>query len=578
MATVRVHELLDLYRSPAKDAGRKLAAALETTWTEPRPFLLEVFRHAALRSPRPMRSAPFDRYDVYHDGVLRHAGEGRVALRWLDRDGAWKELSFEDLHGRASRTAELWAEAGAEAGASVAVIAPPGPERWAALFAAWKLGLVPALLPARGERMVAARLAAAKPDHVSVATHFAWLAKGFEKNVLPEDDGRLAEPSEISHGYAAADPALRVFSPLAPDPTEPIDVAADDAVLAALRDAALAYGVGPGEALAAPGVDEMQHQPALMLAAALAGATWVELSLEDVDEDPRRLKHAKLASLGMPRPLREVLLAKPVDLSESVGHWWRPVDETAEATRIEDLAAACGLSKTPATNLLVDPALGGATQLSSARSDVFHLSTLPAAGLSYTLEDPQRSGERPAGRLGLFVPRPVGGGEGGPSSRLLLVREDDWLHGGHLEPRRFGRTYPSELALAALDDLPFAAQASVVALASPGAPNPHEFALLIFVGPRPPEEVEAEEGAWKELAAEAIRRRLGDEHAPDRVEVYPLHARRTEKGAVDHGWVQTQRVSGGLRRRTRSREQRALALLRSAAVLGTTSAEAALDM
>jgi len=577
----RVHELLDLYRSPAKGAPEKLQAALAPTWEDPRGFLLEVFRHASLRTARPPRSVAFELYDLYHDAVLRHTGEARIALAWLDREMEWREMTFGELHARATRLAELWVEAGALAGETVAVIEEPGPDRHAALFAALLLGMVPSLHAPECETLLAARLKAAKPDRVSVAPHHEWRAAGFEKAVLPRSDEARAEPAEASFAYPAGAPALRLFSPLAKDPMKPIEVTADAALLGALRDAALVFGVGPGDAMAAPGVDDLQHQPALLLSAALSGATWVELSLEDVEDDPRRLSARPLASLGVSRALREVLLAKPIDLGEKVGHIWTPLDESLEPARIEEMRRALGLEKVPATSAHIDAALGGAILASSARwparFDATHATALPMAGLAHEVRDASGAGgEAPSG-VGVFAAAPPGSAEAVATTRVVVKAPGDWFDAGHMEPRRFGRTYLDREVEAALHDLPFIVHASVHPVPAPGAPNPFSFTLSLFTGPLPAAQVEAEALRWKDLAAEAVRLRLGPAHVPDRIDVYPYFARRGQKGALDHDWVRRERAAGGLNRRAKSAPQRLLAELMSAAVYGRLDAAALAD-
>ena len=115
--------------------------------------------------------------------------------------------------------------------------------------------------------------------------------------------------------------------------------------------------------------------------------------------------------------------------------------------------------------------------------------------------------------------------------------EGDWFDVGHTEPRRAGRAFPAAHVEKALADLAFVAQVVTAPLASPGSPYPHDFTLLIFVGPRPAAEIEEKASEWEDLIREAARRRVGDEHVPDRIEIYALYARRGKKGAVDAHWA-----------------------------------------
>jgi hypothetical protein len=76
-------------------------------------------------------------------------------------------------------------------------------------------------------------------------------------------------------------------------------------------------------------------------------------------------------------------------------------------------------------------------------------------------------------------------------------------------------------------------------------------ALLVFCGsdgePDP-----AVERSRRVAIEQVIRAELGDEHLPDHVILFPLHARLGGKGAVDHDWCQVQYVTGSLFRKARS--------------------------
>lgn len=72
----------------------------------------------------------------------RHAGSGRVALIWEDREGNSARYTFEQLQGLAARFANVLGQQGVGPGDRVAGLMPRTPELLVTILATWRLGAV----------------------------------------------------------------------------------------------------------------------------------------------------------------------------------------------------------------------------------------------------------------------------------------------------------------------------------------------------------------------------------------------------------------------------------------------------
>ncbi|MFD3189501.1 acyl-CoA synthetase [Sedimentitalea sp. HM32M-2] len=72
----------------------------------------------------------------------RHAGQNRVALRWVSAEGKRQDFTFEQLQEMSARAANMMAENGVGPGDVVSGLLPRRPELFATILGAWRLGAV----------------------------------------------------------------------------------------------------------------------------------------------------------------------------------------------------------------------------------------------------------------------------------------------------------------------------------------------------------------------------------------------------------------------------------------------------
>ncbi|HEX2572927.1 MAG TPA: AMP-binding protein [Polyangia bacterium] len=539
-------------------------SSIEESYRNPDPFWALLAAGSAIPGLAPPKSRFGERYDLYYDLVLRHLAARRIALRWYDKRTGWQALSYEELNARSAAQAGAWLTQGVQPGARLAIVLPFGPETVLALLTALRLGACVSLLPPLGDQFLARRLKKLAPAHIVTAPAHRPLLGPFDKAPLLLTDSTApgrARAFDGSHTYLREDPCAALYSPLREPLTDPALLSAHDAYRFPLRDALLTFLLRPGDHLAAPGFHPTQHQPALLFAALLAGATYLHLPPEALAANPALLREHPLRSLGLTPELRDVLLKKPAGPLANVHHWFKNPEERLDADEWRAFIQAHALDHALVSNVLVDAARGGVVLGSVRRPASLHTKVLPAAGVPFRLFDVAAPTREPPPEAGLFAPgvakKPP------PDAYILLSRPGrEFFYGGTLPPRRAGRIYPVDEVLAALGELPFVAGASVVAAPRGRAPSAHDFVLLVFTGAEETESA-AEQGPGRHQAiTRAITLHLGAEHLPDRVELYPLYPRRYKDGQVDHAACAAEYLSGTLSRKAQTPMFLRLAALR----------------
>lgn len=510
----------------------------------------------------PLKSAPFQKYDFFHDLVIRHSRSPAPAFRWYSPLQGWSELTYARLSELAHERSLAWASSGMKPGDKVCILYPLGVEFAVVLLSALKWGAVISCVPFSGRRLVHQRLKVLSPD---------WIAGDpLMLSALPEWKDRLAparrrqaedghEPHK-SFGYASGETVALLLDPCGDSVLEPIPLSSDDAYLGPLREGRLVLGLRPGDKLAFPGADILETQPAVLFSTWMAGATYVHVDWEDLRENPGLLGEEALNVAGLTVPCRDLFMGGLPAERLPWRSWFRNPAESADLQPWQELIDRFQLGSAPAFNLRWRAALGGATLFSLRRTGVAHGNVYPAAGCSWELEGLSSEPADPLAENGVLAFAPLGeGGEKGealPSSDMIARNRNEWTFLGMSTPQRHGRSYPVEQLLAALEPIPW--PCSMVAAPSGGPARDFHFILMVFVG----SSNRFDQGRATAEIQSRIEKELGREFLPDRTLYVPLLPRRTEEGAVDHAWCQSQYLSGSLMRKAGSPAQRCLAKLR----------------
>ena len=121
--------------------------------------------------------------NIADEAVDRHVREGhggRVALRWLAREGDPVDFSYADLAGLSNRFANALADLGVERGERVFTLLGRVPALYVAALGTWKRGAVVCpLFAAFGPEPIAARMAIAQPAVLVTTTRM------FQRKVAP---------------------------------------------------------------------------------------------------------------------------------------------------------------------------------------------------------------------------------------------------------------------------------------------------------------------------------------------------------------------------------------------------------
>lgn len=559
---------------------------LRDSWDRPAEFLTTLQQWIAEQTGTAFKSASGAGHALYYDCVLRHLDAGQIALRWYDhrrtQDDGWSTLSFDALHLRCMQRAAAWTHQGVEPGAVVCTVLPFGVEAVISVLAGLSLGACVSLLEPRGPDYVSPRLEAIAPQHIATEAFYAPLLGAQAAAMLdPQEPATTPTARAYEHTYDPQQPCALLLSPLRRPRQIPVPLTGDEAYMGILRDGTLTLALRAGDAMAAPGFDVEQHQPALLLATLGAGATFVHIPPDDALRDPSLLDVHPLRTVGLTAAMGEALLAAPSPRRHRWDHVFKNPEEPTDWEAWRDLVQTHGLDRTAMSNVIFEAASGGALLSSPRRNGTEHLQTLmnvvPAPGRPWTLLDFSRTGQRSVGEVGIYAPsllepsEPSEPSESSESSEptptdpqyiaLGRRRDDEYLYGGTIEPRRSGRVYPAQEVLAALEDCPFLDGASITTVAAGGSTLAQRFVLLGFLGHESDERFAAHRAAREAELLRMLSRRLGEDLLPDHIELFPLHARRKED-AVDHDWCQHQYVSGALFQKARTPMFRHMAALR----------------
>ncbi|HWN67035.1 MAG TPA: hypothetical protein VNM90_05315, partial [Haliangium sp.] len=298
--------------------------------------------------------------------------------------------------------------------------------------------------------------------------------------------------------------------------------------------------------------------------------------------EPALLWQLPLRSVGVTPALRDLVLTSGPRTRPEWQHWFKNPEEPCDWTAWRDFIELAKLEDVPVSNVLIEAAAGGALLCSVRRPGreqlAYLMNVVPAAGRPWMLLDVNLSGQPAIGDVGVHARIEQDAPLGPQHALLARTAGGEYLFGGNLEPRRAGRVYPRDEVLAAIAPLPFVQGASVVPVLSGGPASHFKLVLLVFCGLCGSNGAAENDGAratsegGRLVAIEqAIRDALGDEHLPDHVILFPLHARRGAKQAVNHDWCQTQYVIGSLFRKSRMPLFRHLTAIRQACLDATAT-------
>ncbi len=521
------------------------------SWRDGRRFSTDLFAWHDTAGPLPLRSRVAGAHDLYHDLLLRHAESSTPALVWF-AGATRRSLSFAELARLTTARAEAWRRAGAEPGQELALVRSFGPELVLSLLAAFKLGLVTTLVPPAGRRLARARLAALAPALADIDELQRGLLPPATLRLPLSTDERLPPLVERAQPNKADAPLLRLYDPTLLPHEQPRPLTAAALLSSALCDGALALGLRPGDALAAPDVAP-GREPSLLLAALASGATFVHLTLEACRQSPALLGSQWFKSVIVSPRLRELVCRQPLPLGARWHAWFRDPLQSTQLDPWQRFIEAAALHSTYAGNLRWEAAAGGLTLFSPRRRGQAHCDVWPAAGVTWSLGDLLQPALPTSAGPGRLLVSPPGAAEPEPTVAIVLPRGRGWLSGGALPACPGGRRFAAADAVAVAGALPGCRAA--VALVDPRSDGePARFLLLTF-GSAGVQEIER-----------ALIDELGADELPDEIIASPLLPRRDESGAVDARWCHHQLRSGGLARKAQDELFRLLSRLREEVV------------
>lgn len=564
--------LLQLWRADLvkRDAPPPRPAWLAEAYEKPAEFWEKIAVMLMDAPPGGARSAVFEWYDLFYELGQRHAVGQRVAHLDYAPGTGFHEESYAALTRRARALVSSWRRRGVVPGASVCIVLSSSATCITCLLAAFYCGATVTLLPPEGPAFVRRALKALvdligkapKPPAAGEAPKRVFVVAGGKAKPWVANDDALcllewephaaseSTPAFESHRYGANASAMCLFSPLAADWDAPVQLRADQLYLSALRDGVLLLGLEPGQRVSAPGFCEVQYKPGLLLATLAAGASWLELGVEDWE--PGSLFFAgKIDVLGVSSDVRARIMSTPHLPKGSSSRWFRNLTEEDNCVKAwAEFEAKMAATGALGSRWFGNSAAGGSILFSAWTAEPSRGGVWRAPGLAYELKEPNGTGMEPLADVVLLTPtkQPLqlrraqhelsAAALGRP---VIAVTEgtDIWVI--NLGSHRRGAVLPEqqmeELLQAEL--APDVRAAVLVVLPRHGEGKGQEVALLVYV--RPDSKVGAAD------IEKLLETQLGKERVPDRIDVYPLNPKLDlREPEVDRAACAAQYLSGTL--------------------------------
>lgn len=486
------------------------------------------------------RSSFGERYNLFHELGERHVNAGSPAFA-VHADGRLeRELSYEALAERATALAGVWRALGLEPQQSVAIVQRFSTEYAVALLAAFHVGAVVTAVPAWGRSFIRARLAALEPDFVVTSAGRAEELGLDEKSLLPLMAVRGAESVRAAaYGYGAAEPAMRLFSPLGADPLKTSEVGAEALYLYALADGVLSLRLDPGSVLAAPGFCEWQFKPAFLLACLAAGASFLDAPADVVNASAAAFLE-RVQVLGVTPRTRDALLSAHAKPGARLQRWlrnpahefdplaWRAFSESQFGERLLGMNY---FANGPAGDLL----------FSAWRNNPGNNAVLKSPGRSWKMMEVNQSGMEVLGDTGLMACADPALDANATGQLLLGTLGGEQVFLAALGAHRAGQRLPvqeiCDVVRGAHEEI---WECSAVDFAKDSKTTEFGCALISFLAP-----TGTATGTFlTDRVRETIEVELDESFLPDRFESFHLAPRWDEAGDVDQSWCRSQYLSG----------------------------------
>jgi hypothetical protein len=561
-------------------AAQPRPAWLRDSYADPSGFWQLAAPELIAAAPGVPRSAVFQWYNLFHELGARHAVGSRAAHQDYSPGRGFRSETYAALAERALGLAAAWRERGVVPGSSVLLVQNVGAAYVACSLAAFCCGATLSVLPPDGPGFVRRALRA-----VAAAARAAAPSRALDASAKPEGPplfvaaGITARPwvehepgvelldwesmpsarraaSIEPHRYEANEAAARLFSPLSPEWDTPVELSAEQLYLCALRDGLLLLGLEPGQGIAAPGFCEVQFKPGLLFAALAAGASWVELSLDEL-EDGRALFGGAVAVLGVSGPLRRSLMTSRPAHAGRVTRWFKNLAEDSAVKAWAGFESRMKESGALGMQWFGNSAAGGSLLFSAWASEPSLASVYRTPGLACELSEPNGTGMPALSDVGLLSPLakpPAGKGvhplPASALGQLVIVDTeagDLWVT--NLGSHRRGVVLPeAQIEQVLAESFVGAVRAAVlVVLPLAGESNGQRVALVVYA--RPSSFLSA-----SDLRA-VLLTELGAERVPDQIEVFELNPKpldpKKDASRVDRAACRAEYLSGMSWRKSR---------------------------
>ncbi|MCP4582188.1 MAG: AMP-binding protein [candidate division Zixibacteria bacterium] len=517
---------------------------MEESYTSPILFWNDLYNALNSSACYNLNSIPFQSYSFYEDIIIRNKNNKMSAFCWYDSNGQNDNMSYRALGERVSEKAAGWNRAGVEPGLKICVISPFGPEYIIAMLTALKTGAIITVLEPMSPIVIERQLDELAPDFIDCGNYTGILPKRFQAKIITMDETVVIEESgeDYSHNYQTGDTAFIAFDYASSTPFVPIEISADTAFLAPLRDGAITLQISRGDNLIVSDDFIKPMYPGLVLASLLNGATCTFLPKNVIREKVDILTKAKNATVIVSEEVRDILLNSPSKVKWK--SWFITLGADPLLEQWQNLYNELKLKNVPGGALRFSSAsLGCSFYAPLRKSDVLTSEVFPSAGVPWFLADILDKKTPSKLDIGLFAFSDISEADGEPyiTENLLRSEQRGCLYNGVNVVGKMGVRMLGEEVCSLIEQFEFCRTCVLLETMLSTGSNAYEFSLLVFHLQN--------NGLDRDRIRQSIRylieTTIGKPYVPDKIKFF-RYLPRLSRGDVDRQWVYSQYYSGGL--------------------------------
>ena len=470
----------------------------------------ENFWHNCFSYYQSSKCYPFESYSLYHDCIERHTKSELIAYSYYDEERGWYKLSYSELHREVLQLVPSF-----EGYSSICILLPFSKEWLIAFFSAIYLKIPVSFI--QPHEFIEKKIHHLNPDGIYTDIFYEkYIPIEFKNKQIHIKENLTTPPPKI---YPKHTVAFEIFSSISQNPNKCTTLSIDTSYLTAIRDALLVYRLYPGAVLSAPSHSTSLMQPSLILSCFLSGATFLDISADDMISYPQHFANIHIDSLILTEKSRKIFQVINNIPLKSVSRLYRSLSSINTLKEWDSLFNLSLFKKTPIHNLFIHNNYGGSLLYSPPIKYCTESTCLPLPGFNWQMMSPMDIKQNSTYTFGIFS---LDGFPIKEEEAILLIKQNQkYLFAGFLTEKNKGETCLQDDILEIVKKDSDVIDACLFSIED-------QWILLVF--------------SFYEKDMKSLKESLGDS-APEIIKCYPVHP-QMKNGVIDTHWCQINYCNG----------------------------------